>query len=94
VNTARGALVDQDALVEALQSGRLAAAGLDVYPQEPLPADSPLRGLDNVVLLPHTAWVTDEASARLVQAPVDNILAFLAGEPVNVVNPAVLARRL
>ncbi len=92
INTARGALVDQEALVEALRNGPLGAAGLDVYPQEPLPADSPLRELDNVVLLPHTAWVTDEASERLLTQPVDNLLAWLAGTPANVVNPAVLAR--
>jgi phosphoglycerate dehydrogenase-like enzyme len=90
VNTARGAIVDTDALVEALRSGPLAAAGLDVYPQEPLPADSPLRELDNVVLLPHTAWVTEEASDRLRRIPVDNILAWLDGSPASVVNPKVL----
>ena len=86
VNTGRGALVDTDALIEALKSGQLAAAGLDVYTQEPLPADSPLRELDNVVLLPHAAWVTEEASARLRRLPVDNILNYLAGTPTNVVN--------
>jgi phosphoglycerate dehydrogenase-like enzyme len=90
VNTARGAIVDTDALVDALRSGPLAAAGLDVYPQEPLPAGSPLRELDNVVLLPHTAWVTEEASDRLRRIPVDNILAWLDGSPASVVNPAVL----
>ena len=79
VNTGRGALVDTEALIEALQSGHLGAAGLDVFTQEPLPLDSPLRELDNVVLLPHAAWVTEEASARLVIAPVDNILAYFAG---------------
>lgn len=90
INTARGMLVDEQALAEALREGRIFAAGLDVYQQEPLPADSPLRGLDNVVLLPHSAWVTFEASQRLEQMPVDNILAYLRGEPTNVVNPAAL----
>ncbi len=90
VNTARGALVDEAALAEALREGRLFAAGLDVYQREPLPADSPLRGLDNVVLSPHAGWVTHEASRRLVQMPVDNIVAYLAGRPQNVVNPAAL----
>ena len=93
VNTARGAIVDTDALVEALESGQLAAAGLDVYPQEPLAMDSPLRRLDNVVLLPHTAWVTEEATERLRVLPVDNILAWLEGAPRSVVNPAVLGAR-
>src|SRR5581483_2628270 len=93
VNTARGAIVDTDALIEALQNGQLAAAGLDVYTQEPLPMDSPLRRLDNVVLLPHTAWVTEEATERLRVLPVDNILAWLEGAPRSVVNPAVLGAR-
>lgn len=88
VNTARGAIVDQDALVEALQTGRIAAAGLDVFPEEPLPPDSPLRTLDNVVLTPHFGWVTREANARLMRRPVENVIAFLEGRPQNVVNPA------
>ncbi len=90
VNTARGALVDEEALAEALRAGRLFAAGLDVYQGEPLPADSPLRGLDNVVLSPHAGWVTDEASRRLVRMPVDNIIAYLEGRPQHVVNPVAL----
>jgi phosphoglycerate dehydrogenase-like enzyme len=92
VNTARGAIVDTDALIEALSNGQLAAAGLDVYTQEPLPADSPLRSLDNVVLTPHAAWVTEETSKRLEKLPVDNILAWLDGTPTNVVNPESLQR--
>jgi D-3-phosphoglycerate dehydrogenase len=92
VNTARGALVDEAALVEALSSGGIAAAGLDAFVQEPLPADSPLLGLDNVVLTPHMAWVTGEASQRLRQMPVDNLIAFFEGRPTNVVNPDVLNR--
>lgn len=90
INTARGALVNEAALADALGSGRLASAGLDVYVQEPLPADSPLLGLENVVLSPHMGWVTTEASARLRQMPVDNLIAFFEGRPVNVVNPSVL----
>jgi phosphoglycerate dehydrogenase-like enzyme len=92
VNTARGALVDTDALVDALKSGQLASAGLDVFTQEPLPADSPLRLLDNVVLTPHAAWVTEETTKRLEKLPVDNILAWLDGAPTNVVNPEGLQR--
>lgn len=90
INTARGALVDEGALTEALAAGHLGAAGLDTFVQEPLPADSPLLKLDNVVLTPHYGWVTAEASARLRQMPVDNLIAFFEGRPVNVVNPAVL----
>lgn len=90
VNTARGALVDEAALAEALRKRRLFAAGLDAYQKEPLPADSPLRDLDNVVLSPHAGWVTEEASRRLTQMPVYNVLAYLDGYPRNVVNPAAL----
>jgi len=92
VNTGRGALVDEAALATALASGRLRAAALDVFVQEPLPADSPLVALENVILSPHTAWVTAEASARLRQMPVDNLIAFFQGRPTNVVNSDVLGR--
>jgi phosphoglycerate dehydrogenase-like enzyme len=93
INTARGALVDQGALAEALREGRLAGAGLDVYQQEPLPPEAnPFRDLDNVVLTPHAGAVTREANARSRKMPVDNIIAFLEGRPEHVVNPAVLER--
>jgi phosphoglycerate dehydrogenase-like enzyme len=78
INTARAAIVDQDALVEALRARRIAGAGLDVHPQEPLPPEAnPFKDLDNVVLMPHA---------------VDNIITFLEGHPEYVVNPAVLQR--
>jgi D-3-phosphoglycerate dehydrogenase len=94
INTARGALVDQGALAEALREGRLAGAGLDVYPQEPLPPEAnPFRDLDNVVLTPHAGAVTREANARSRKMPVDNIIAFLEGRPEHVVNPAALEVR-
>jgi D-3-phosphoglycerate dehydrogenase len=87
INTARGAIVDQDALAAALRTGQIAGAGLDVYVQEPLPPDSnPFRDLDNVVLMPHAGAVTHEANARSRKMPVDNIIAFLAGRPEHVVN--------
>ena len=91
INTARGGLVDQDALVSALQTSRIFGAGLDVYPTEPLPHDSPLRQLERVVLSPHLAWLTEEASERLRQQPVANILAWLEGQPINVCNPPAVA---
>lgn len=88
INTARGALVDQDALAHALRAGRLAGAGLDVFVEEPLPPErNPFAGLDNVVLTPHAGAVTREANARSRAMPVDNIIAFLEGHPVHVVNP-------
>jgi phosphoglycerate dehydrogenase-like enzyme len=87
INTARGALVDQDALAAALRGGRLAGAALDVYTEEPLPvSNNPFVDVPNVVLTPHIGAVTAEAAARSRAMPVDNILAFLAGNPQNVVS--------
>jgi phosphoglycerate dehydrogenase-like enzyme len=90
INTARAAIVDQGALLEALGARGIAGAGLDVFLEEPLPAGSPWARLDNVVLTPHVGWVTREASARLVAMPVDNVEACLTGSPTNVVNPGAL----
>lgn len=90
INTARAAVVDQNALLDALREKRIAGAGLDVFWQEPLPADSGWARLDNVVLTPHAGAVTAEASARLAKMPVDNILNYLASQPTHVVNPAAL----
>jgi phosphoglycerate dehydrogenase-like enzyme len=87
INTARGALVDADALATALREGRLAGAGLDVFTEEPLPLErNPFRDLSNVVLTPHLGAVTREANARSRAMPVDNIIAFLEGRPEHVVN--------
>ncbi|MGN6768737.1 MAG: NAD(P)-dependent oxidoreductase [Rhizobiaceae bacterium] len=72
VNTARGALVDEDALMEALRSGHLRAAGLDVYPVEPMPAGHPLTALPNVVLSAHSAFRTPEASDNLINTALDH----------------------
>ncbi len=88
INTARGAIVDETALYETLAAGRIAGAAIDVFQQEPLPATSPLLTLDNVLVTPHVAWVTDAGIARMAQHPVDNILAFLDGRPQFVVSPA------
>jgi D-3-phosphoglycerate dehydrogenase len=93
INTARAAIVDQDALVEALRAGRLAGAGIDVFLQEPLtPEANPYIDMPNVVLAPHHGAVTREANDRARKMPVDNIIAFLEGRPEHVVNPAVLGR--
>jgi phosphoglycerate dehydrogenase-like enzyme len=87
VNAARGGVLDEDALLEAVRSGRLAGAALDVYATEPLPADSPLRREDRILLSPHAGGATREAQGRLIAAVVDNIRRAVAGEPVdNVVN--------
>jgi D-3-phosphoglycerate dehydrogenase len=72
INTARGALIDEHALIEALRSGRLAHAGLDVFTTEPLPLDHPLTGLPNVTLSAHSAFRTPEASDNLIEAALDH----------------------
>jgi D-3-phosphoglycerate dehydrogenase len=71
VNTARGAIVDEPALVEALQQGRIGHAGLDVFADEPLPEGHPLTRLDNVTLTPHAAFMTHEASQRLLRMALE-----------------------
>ena len=81
VNTSRGPLVDRAALLKALQDKRIAGAGLDVYDTEPLPADDPLRQLDNVVLSPHMGFVTYENYRIGYGETVENIAAWLAGKP-------------
>jgi phosphoglycerate dehydrogenase-like enzyme len=73
VNTARGGLIDEPALVEALRNGHLRAAGLDVFTEEPLPADNPLLKLDNVVLMPHVAWLTPETLDRSLEIAIENM---------------------
>ena len=84
INTARSQLVDSPALLARLQKGDI-SAGLDVFDAEPLPDDSPLRGLANAVITPHNAWRTDAASEGIVQQCVDSVLAWLDGKAVNVV---------
>lgn len=90
INTARAVVVDEDALWEALSAGRIAGAGLDVFGQEPLPTNHRWAGLPNVVLTSHRGWVTRETLDRFMAVAVENTLAFLAGRPVNVVNPEAL----
>ena len=90
VNGGRGALVEKDALVEALHSGHLGGAGLDVYDVEPLPADDPILSCDQVVLTPHLADSTPEGVELLNRGVVDNVIAFLEGRPQNIVNPQAL----
>ncbi|MGH8850117.1 MAG: 2-hydroxyacid dehydrogenase [Casimicrobiaceae bacterium] len=82
INTARGPIVDEAALADALQRGHLAAAGLDVFETEPLPATSPLAGLPNVVLTPHISAGTRDALKTKMRAIVANIRRFYAGEPL------------
>jgi D-3-phosphoglycerate dehydrogenase len=85
INTARGAIVDEAALIEALERGRIAGAGLDVFGIEPLPGGHPLTRLPNVVLTPHCAGVTSEALEAGLRMSVENIWAFVEGRPEHVV---------
>jgi len=85
VNTARGAIVDEQAMVDALAEGRIRAAGLDVFATEPLPKDHLLTRLPNVVMTPHCAGITPEALEAGLQMAVDNIWSFLDGHPEHVV---------
>ncbi len=86
LNTGRGPLVDETALAEALSSGRLAGAGLDVLSTEPPPPNHPLFTAPNCVITPHLGWATRAARERLLRQAAENIRAFLAGQPVHVVN--------
>jgi len=91
VNTSRGPIVDEKAMIEALRSGRLAHAALDVYEREPLPRDHPLLGMDNVTLCPHLGYVSDEVMQSFYGDCVENVGAWLEGKPVRVANPEALA---
>ncbi len=94
INVSRGAVVDQQALIEALREGRLAGAALDVFQTQPLPADSPLFGFENVLLSPHMAGITADSMRRMSRLAVDQTLAMLAGKPPrHFVNPLVWATR-
>ncbi len=86
INTSRGPLVDETALAEALNGGRLAGAGLDVLSTEPPPPDHPLLRAKNCFITPHIAWATHSARSRLLEAAVENVRAFQEGRLQNVVN--------
>lgn len=86
INTSRGALIDEQALAEALQAGRIAGAGLDVLAAEPPATDNPLLTTRNCYVTPHIAWATRAARQRLLDVAVQNVAAFLEGRPQNVVN--------
>jgi len=86
INTSRGPLIDEQALADALNDERIAGAGVDVLSTEPPVKDNPLPGAKNCHITPHIAWATRAARERLLKVTIDNVAAFLAGKPQNVVN--------
>lgn len=92
INTSRGPIVDTNALVRALQERRIAGAGIDVFDEEPLPADSPLRALDNVVLTPHIGYVTEETYRAFYGQAVEDIAGYLDDRPLRTLNEEALRR--
>ncbi len=86
INTSRGPLVDEQALAEALNSEQIAGAGLDVLTSEPPDEDNPLLGARNCFITPHISWATRAARQRLLKVATENVAAFIAGKPQNVVN--------
>ena len=87
VNTSRGPLVVEQDLAEALNSGKVAGAALDVVSTEPISSDNVLLKAKNCIITPHIAWAPRESRSRLMNIAIDNLSAFLSGSQVNVVNP-------
>lgn len=92
VNTARGPIVDEAALIAALKNGTIAHAGLDVYDKEPMPAGHPLTKLENVTLIPHLGYVVEESYRFFYKGTIEDIEAWLDGKPINLLNPEVLKK--
>lgn len=91
INTSRGPVIDEEAMIKALQENSIGGAGLDVFDKEPLEADNPLLQLDNVVMTPHSAALTNECVIRMATDAADRVIEVLGGKkPINIANPAVL----
>ena len=86
INNSRGQLIDEQDVTDALNSGKLGAAGLDVVYSEPIKADNPLLTAKNCIITPHMSWGAKEARQRIMNITVDNVKAYIDGAPVNVVN--------
>jgi phosphoglycerate dehydrogenase-like enzyme len=86
VNTSRGPIIDEEALLSALQARSIGGAGLDVYGVEPLPADHPIRILDNAILTPHLGYVTEDTLDIFYRESVECVRSWLAGDPVRVIS--------
>ena len=86
INTSRGGLIDENALKDALDSGKVSFAAVDVVSEEPIKPDNPLLCADNCIITPHIAWASKESRKRLMDTAVMNLLSYLDGEPINVVN--------
>ena len=86
INTARGGLVNENDLANAVKSGKVAGAGLDVLTNEPPTTSSPLIGIDNMIITPHIAWAPLESRKRLLKVTIENIQGYMNGKPQNVVN--------
>jgi D-3-phosphoglycerate dehydrogenase len=93
INTARGPLIDEAALLDTLRNRRIAGAGIDVYWQEPLRPDHPLLAMDNVVLTPHLGYVVDSSMRPFYEDTVENVIAWLDGKPIRVLNPEAVQAR-
>src|SRR5882724_2779185 len=92
VNTSRGPIVDEAALIAALKAGTIAHAGLDVYDKEPMSADHPFTKLDNITLIPHLGYVVEDSYRHFYEGTIKNIEAWLDGKPINVLNPDALKK--
>ncbi len=92
INTSRGPIVEEAALIEALQSRRIAGAGIDVYDGEPPPVDHPFRTMDNVTATPHLGYVTRETLHAFYSDSIEAVAAFLDGAPIRIANPGALER--
>ena len=87
INNSRGQLVVEQDLADALNSGKVYAAGLDVVSTEPIKSDNPLLTAKNTIITPHISWAAQAARQRIMDATIENVKSFIAGEPMNVVNP-------